>query len=368
MTNKQIWTCVLLTAALTVSLATSGVVLGKGKPKPPPPPAIVNYAIQRVPMPADYSAGIPWPRNINVQGEIAGYYSSLDGGEQPYYVDGNGLLTNLNDMALDPDFDVPAGWYVYAATDINDWGDVSGALARLDDPAQLRGFVLELRPENGDPRLHLIPDGDWSHTYACRINDAGEVLGRGDAIDSYIYRPPLHGLPGDASVVVLPFDFDAFYSYLNNPVGNSPAQVLTDDGRLYTLGDAAATDLTIPINSSIGGFNDLGLFCGWRYVAGKGNKTSQVGYIYDGQFNDVSSLQRARDLNENADLVGPASGRPTLVHADHGVIDLDSDGSVYLVSERGIVGTDPAVDDFPVIVGTSGQDLLILRPVPVIQP
>ena len=386
---------VLLVATPNYSYAKPGGN-GGGKPGGDPPPAVVNYAFQRVPLPADFEFGIPWPRNINTQGEIAGYYDSL-GGNQPYYYDinsGASQLTNLNDLSLDSGFDVPDGWYIYAATDINNRGDISGALATSDGAEQLRGFVLELRPDDGVlPRLHTIPDEAWTRTYASRINDAGEVLGRGDASESYIYNAPVHGSAGDPNVSILPMAFDAFYAYLNNPVGNSPAQVLTSGGLLYTLGDAAATDLNL--GARIDGFNDAGVISGSRQVAGKGKKTTETGYIYDGQFTDILSLRIAIDINNSGDVIGPAyktNYRPTLVHATHGVIDLDLDGvvvfendadqtlwesvsrHVWKVSERGILGTDPAVADFPVIVGSLhvpggsafADELFILQPVPVV--
>ena len=70
---------------------------------------------------------------------------------------------------LSPEFEPQEAWYIYAALGIHNLGDIAAALALEGDPAQLRGCVIEMRPDPLDtsvkPRIHLIPDGFWSHTY-----------------------------------------------------------------------------------------------------------------------------------------------------------------------------------------------------------
>lgn len=382
-------TTFLCTSALTVPCLAAKGGKGGGKPGGGDPPPIVNYQCTQIPVPGDYSSGTPWPRTINDQGEVVGHYYTDDpGGNQPYYYDlnsGVNYLTNLNDLSFNPDFGLPEGWYLYVATDINNRGDISGALAKTDDPQQLQGFVLELRPDEGGlPRLHTIPDDPWTHTYASRINDAGNVLGRGAATQSYTYQAPVHGAVGDSQVSVLPMEFDAFYGFLNNA---SPAQVLTGDAQLYSLGDSAATELG-PMRTD--NFNDLGMFVGAQSVATRGHKTAYQGYLYiDGQIEALPELEFAKGLNNSTDIVGrETSGDEILLHRDLGTIALQADTVVtfssdvdrsrwnsvekdlWLVSERGIAGIDPAVADFPYIVGTTfgglaDQDFFFLRPVPV---
>ena len=161
----------ILLAFVAITLLASGSSLYAEKPPsdPPPDPPPVNYALQRNIMPADHNGSIPHSRNINDQGEIVGYYDSLDGGVTPYYYDinsGESELTNLNDMTLnlDPDYDdVPAGWYIYRAFDINNLGDICGALALSERPRAATGIRAGTSSRQrgapaspSDPRRRLV--------------------------------------------------------------------------------------------------------------------------------------------------------------------------------------------------------------------
>ena len=118
------------------------------------PPPMVLFELQRYEMPADYGGGTVSSQQMNVFGELVGYYPLSDGTEQPFYINvrsGAVVASNLNDLPLDPDYDVPDGWYIYAATGINNSSDICGALALSSDPEQLRGFVLELIPDPHGP-------------------------------------------------------------------------------------------------------------------------------------------------------------------------------------------------------------------------
>lgn len=339
----------------------------------PPPPAPVQYALQRFAMPSDYAGGTVAIRGMNDLGEAVGYYPPSAGGEEPFYyssLTGTSIATNLNDLQFADGYAVPEGWYIYAATGINNWGDICGALALASDPAQLRGFVLELRADPLDPapvpRLHLIPDEAWAHTYASRINDAGEVLGRGDSATPYIYRPALHGAAGDETVQVLPLVCDAYYALLNNPVGERAAQVLTfSQGVLhfYTLGDAVAQPVDVDVDDARG-LSDSGTFCGFNSVAVRKNKFERRGYWYDGSLHELPGVEFAQDINVTGDVAGSNN---VLFHAVHGLLDLDSlvvtandtEHQVWtnsvpsglLLTERNPAGTDPSVADYPAIAG-----------------
>lgn len=142
---------------------------GGGGEDPPPPPVL--YELHRFTLPADYLGGNWAAEEVNDVGELVGYYDdggSNSGGEQPFYLDtntGDTVATNLNDVEFEAGFGVPAGWYVYAALGINNLGDIAGALALDADPEQLRGCVIEMRPNPLDlsikPRIHLLPDSSW---------------------------------------------------------------------------------------------------------------------------------------------------------------------------------------------------------------
>ena len=101
---------------------------GKGKPgdggdtPPPPPPPPIHYQLQRLPMPADYAGGTVAVEEMNVHGELVGYYPKADapGVDLPFYFDaysGTGTVTNLNDITLDTDWEIPEGWYIDRAHD-----------------------------------------------------------------------------------------------------------------------------------------------------------------------------------------------------------------------------------------------------------
>lgn len=374
--------CVLFSTLATgllglVALQSAPAGKGGGKGKPgggdtTPPP--VTYGLKLFAMPPDYEGSTVSVEEMNVDGEIVGFYPLPDGTKQPFYFNAfsnDVVVTNLNDIELDPAHGVPTGWYIYAATGINKWGDISGALALESNPAVLRGFVLELRPDPTDltlkPRMHLIPDGFWDHTYARRINDAGEVLGRGDDMMSYIYRPPLHGTAGDANVQILPFVFDAWYAHLNNPTAQHDTQIVAWSSAIgeyvrYTLGDDAAEILNLDVRD-VRGLSDTGSLCGYRK-----SRKNLVGYLYDGVFHDLPEVDFAQGVNASDDVVGDRYGTgPILYHKTHGAIDLetvvaasDSEQQLWIngdpgfsrITNRGVVGAGTALADFPAVAGT----------------
>ena len=219
---------------------------------------------------------------------------------------------------------MPDGWYIYAATGINNLGDISCALARDGDIKQLRGCVIEMRPDALDPslkpRVHLIPDGAWSHTYARRINDVGVILGVGDSDTSYVYRVPLHGQTGDESVTVIPIPFNAWYAFLTNPVNDGgPSLVkaeiyVTDEILTYNVdeGTWSFADLSnLGFNlADIRGVNDLGSFCGNYSKQISKRKTANRGFAYDGVFVALDDMEFGDNLNNDGDVIGLTPGQP----------------------------------------------------------
>ncbi len=266
------------------------------------------------------------------------YYDDgfVEFGEQPYYLDtntGNTVATNLNDLQFDEGFGVPVGWYIFKAHGINNLGDIACALALEGDIGQRRGCVIELRPDPTDlslkPRIHLIPDGEWTQAFARSVNDVGVILGFGDAETGYVYHAPLHGQTGDASVTIIPTAFHVWYAngYLTNPINGGPTLVkailyATKEILTYDV-DTGALSLTDVSNlnlARIRGFNDLGGFCGeyWK------KKRQERGFSFDGGFHALDDVEYADDLNNDRDVICLANGRrPVLNHPDHGTILLD---------------------------------------------
>jgi len=418
--QKSSWfaaVAVLLAAVVMGSFAANDAMAQKGgggkgggggggeePPAPVEPIAPVDYALRRFVMPADY---VPKDnpevsvRGINNHAEVVGYYhvGAGDNNEQPFYYDGQAVgaqATNLNDLVYDLEYAIPADWYILGALAINNWGEIAGALVKKGDPDQLRGCVIEMRPapivagQSLSPRLHLLPDSQWSHTYASRINDDGTILGRGDAITSYVYRL------GDTGVEVLPYAFDAFEADLSNSFSDEPAQVLSRwPYQLYTLGDAAPQALPVQPNSLLG-LADTGAFCGSRTYA----DGSRGGFWFDGTLHDVPGFNVCADINNAHDVLVTRTASKqsqrlfSLLHADYGELSVDAMivaqseaeldiwtsallGQMYL-SERAAVPadavvTDAVVNEFPIIGGrlrrptgkfTFSYDGYVLLPVP----
>jgi hypothetical protein len=198
--SKTLTPILLLSILALCSSALSRAQAGR----PKPPPATPIYTLHLFSMPPDYAGGHTSVGEINDVGEAVGRYRNSDGTrQQPFIVNvfsADPVVTNLNDIPLDPDWDVPAGWQIYTAYGINNLGDIVGSLALISDLSRRRGYILEQRPDPlGStllPRLHLVPDDVSNDTYAYtwRINDAGEVLGSLNQETGYIYRPGLHGV------------------------------------------------------------------------------------------------------------------------------------------------------------------------------
>ena len=372
----------VLSMVASILLATSWnqhAFAGKTAPPPPTPPP-VNYALGLFTMPTDYAGGSMHVLEMNDYCEAVGRYYLPDNTQQPFYfhaLSGNTVATNLNDISLDPNWQVPQGWYIFAALGINDLGDIVGALARLGEPNTRRGFVLELRPNPLDttvtPRLHLIPENPaWSQTYARRINNAGDVLGLWDDVTAYHYRPALHGIAGDTNVNILPFACSGWDALMNSPTASHGTQVVAwsqsyNGWVRYTLGDANPVLLSVPSSGGVRGLSDAGTFCGETYARNKYRP-----YYHDGTVRYLTVAKNfGQDINSGNDVLtegGGTTNKPILVHSTSGALDLSkivvastpalqnywagASANWSSMTERGVPGTDPSVAAFPAIVGS----------------
>ncbi len=241
---------------------------GNGGGGDPPAEPTVHYLLHRFTMPADYFGGTV-SQEINDVLEVVGWYRNplIEGTEQPFYFDatsGETRATNLNEIEFDASFGLPVDeegvWYINTATDINNMGDISCSLGLVGNSDRLRGAVIEMRPDPADPslkpRIHLIPDEAWSHTYARSINDVGVVLGRGDSETSYVYQVPFRSVVDVTAVptpvTVIPTPFDAWYSgHLTNPINDGPTLVYA--GILYDTNEY----LTYNVDTGASSFTDV---------------------------------------------------------------------------------------------------------------
>ena len=105
MTQKRIWTLALLAAALTVTLTSSSLVLGKGKPgggdpppEPPPDLPAVRYRIDFPLLPANSDGEYMVVNDINNEGEIVGMYTTATGNHVLIHYAGDAQASDLNDL------------------------------------------------------------------------------------------------------------------------------------------------------------------------------------------------------------------------------------------------------------------------------
>ena len=258
MTSKRIWTCVLLTTALTVSLATNSAVLGKGKPQPPPEPDLppVRYRIevsQQVP-------GNVFANDINNLGVVVGKIQSDLGASAFIYFPGSGQVTDLNTLVVDG---IPDGAWLRAGNAINDWMVVVGSMEY--STGEVVGFALDLGAET--PVVNLLPELGSGISYGTQINENGDILGFADGVYNYFFNPGLYDGDPDVRIVRngMPLDLTedpteplpddvagGSWPQLNNPQGSRSAQIV---GRSqagvhfrYTTGASADLELFPELN------------------------------------------------------------------------------------------------------------------------
>lgn len=350
--------------------------------------------------------------DINDIGEVVGSYQhpTLAAAYLPFYFDinsGNTVATNLNGLEFDPgpdpegqpqsDYRIPEGWYIDSAWDINRWGQIAGAIGKLDDPEYIRGCVIELYPDPADPlalpRLHLIPEPEeWTHTYCRRINDNGVVLG-GDTRNgfdiTYVYRV------GDADIQEIPVPFNMWDDnphLTNPPVGESSFVKVVLDQQMwnYEVETKEMTPTPMPFAQDdyyrVYRINDGGNFCGIYDTAGKGNKSTRNGYVFDGTFHLLEDMYSAERINNDRDVLGQRPVRDVgmrmqLDHEVHGSISIDAtivaadpvEEELWASGRmRGLVITERDASGFPMLAGdirdssvSNFADGFVLIPIPV---
>ena len=176
MTTKRTWIFALLAAALTVTLAGSNLVLGKGKPPkdddpPDPPPLEFHLTL----LPSHLGSELHISR-MNYWGDLVGRYyigGVIDGDNVStfVYLASTGMLYDLNDF-------VPADsdWFFESANDISDSGQIVGG-GNIGTEGERHAY--RFTPSDGtNPAIvealsSLIPDHERSSAQA--INNNGEL-------------------------------------------------------------------------------------------------------------------------------------------------------------------------------------------------
>ncbi|WP_339907214.1 hypothetical protein [Symmachiella dynata] len=313
MTMKRTWTFALLAAALTVTVASSSLVLGKGKPPkddpPPPDPPPVTYQITWVEVPGNSGNYV---RGINNAGVAVGRTNNADA--TIYYAfrySIGGGMDNLN-SEIDPN----SGWDLTEARGINDSGQIVGVGWINGEERAFR-----YRPAGSDdgvsPAVNTVDDLgklDPSHVYcqANAINNSGEVCGY--SIDAFGLSHAFYY--SDASgLIEIAAGADATAGDINN-TGQVVGKSRSDNTAFrYSPATQFLETFESPdgnqISTSAGGINDSGQFVGGtQFSAPKGkNKEDKRAFRYtDGLQSEFENLGAGQgssgvDINSSGDVV-----------------------------------------------------------------
>ncbi len=352
----------LLAALLTLGLAIPfiGLETKGGKPVPPPePPSVpVRYQLKTFGMPED-SYGLGGNMNVyqmSSSGLAVGDYADLNLTMRGFLYDPSidpDNAVNLNDLGI---VGIPDGWYIRAATDINDLGFVVGSMESQETPGLHRGFLLDLSSD--PPSLISLPVGDL-YTYCRRINDSMDILGVYRNADGtwggYIYNP----LVGYNDLEISLLDP---YVHLSNPVPGAAVKIVGKlaDGSPFrkTIGGALETFADL---SYIRDINGAGDFCGNQEIRTR-RKVTYTAIRYRSEVELFDGYGHANAINNHGNLVLDAI---QFYHEGTGTVSLDNivDGSnadlaawfagnprVTDMTERGAINSE--APDFPGLSGT----------------
>ncbi len=243
---------------------------GGGGGDDPPASVPINYSIHLVPL-----ATPMIPRSINGTGVVVGGNSG-----RAFVYDSREVFAPAGDPTAQRIFDLNddsiifgklqdllPGWVFSSAWDVNEDGNVVGALRDLGNTTARKGFVLETFL-NSDPNTwNLIVLTDFgTRSYATDINSNGDVLGIYDRPDGtqdyFLYNPWLES--GVNAELGLNVSLDGSLNNLGQVAG-----MLADGNTAFYFDPNSTMDTFTVKNGAIGGLNDVGYVCGRWYDKGK---------------------------------------------------------------------------------------------------
>ncbi len=369
----------IVALGLSTSLATTALAQGKGKPgkggggSTLPP---VRYQVQFWTIPGAIYIG--QVSDTNSFGQTVGSFE--------YDRDGDGRSDTLRAYLYDPDVDpayrvdlnlivagIPGGWEIRNATAINEVGQIAGYIApatsTLGSPTLLQAVMIDLA--QNPPQLYAVPDGTFTtYSIAGGINDWGDLIATYQNADGswgyYIYNfEPAAG-------IIEPYDLGISASGSSRPKINNLRQVVgrVGDWDGFRMSWSGGTEFFTGLN--IAAINHRGNFCGRAIVSLRGNKFSEMPFLYSASLetHNVGSYT-ANDVNESLDFITVY----TLYHRTLGALNIldmldpaDPDSVIvrtgpamyiYCMNDR------DSVTNFPRLAGQHGGVGVTLTPVSV---
>lgn len=406
MKKKWTWSQSVLATAAVALLVTGSLLFaapGGVKGKPPKddgggdgggttelPP--VRYRINFPQLPANADAtDTMWVNGRNNWGQVVGKYSAEDGW-RPFLFDPNaGQVMDLNAIVTGG---LPDGWRLRSALAISDWMVVVGSMEEISSGLILP-FAIDLAAEN--PVVDLLPDVGPLDSWGRKINENGDILGYYQTADGrwehWIFNPGLYGdsasreprdgTPQDMSGEIPEFLLQSALSgafHLNNPVGDSPAQIagVNADGIAfrYTLGDAEPEwfpELNVHWDRIVS-INDSGTFCGLSFPSKGKPRTDPF------RFNQSLELlpldvswsifeEFLQDMNSSGDLISQQYVYRNdwgWVHINDLVVGTEADLQVWhsLTSDMSVINDRAGQIGSGQIAGRLGSILFVLTPEP----
>lgn len=366
-------------AAALVMLAGSPRPGQAAPPKSAPPP--IYYHIQYFTGPGGNEIG--GVLGMNNSGVMVGRYYA------------NGLSSGfLYDPAINPTqavdlndvVDVPAGWTIAYATDVNDFG---GLLVGIEKIAQrdssqpdfeAHGLLVDMRSV---PWLPIpLPDAaaGMNVCFGRHINNNGDIVATfpfdpnniWGLAGAYLYNAGIYRDTGpDPAPTVLPLTLsERGHVALNDPIPGRPLQVAgrgADGNALrYTVGDAAPEVFALQLNAGSPALNGYGVICGRaRVLKTKGNQYVWRPFRFDPETQmsprfigseSAQAGQIAWDINNDGDVILDhyLYRNSTLVTIDDCVSG--PSGDFWRTSLRGVSHcTQRTLNGFPILGGTMNK-------------
>lgn len=262
---------------------------------------------------------------------------------------------------------VPLGYQLSIARDINDLGQITGDLVEVNGD-RTWAFLIEVNHLSG-PQMLVLPEPDLgvNNMRGRRINNDGNVIVAFDATGgtgSSLPPDMFHFHPGadlfdssDDIKEILPFTRAGTFD-LNSSLGSRPGQIVgkleTGEPFRYTLGDSAVEMLTdLDGANVVSRNNNHGVIVGSMDVPWRKNKTIPMSFHFDErhaeplQTFDLTST-RPQTLNDDSDFT---ISSVRTIYFNHG------GETFYVLNSSVFVGDAQFINDFDDAMFTSVWDL-----------
>jgi hypothetical protein len=345
--------CAATTLVMALALGATVRQSQGGKPVPPPPPPVQYTVVWLGTLGGayNYSSALA----ANARGEIVGL-SASDLATAPRLatrftpagpVDLNVEMADLLGARSD------GPWRAWIARDINDQGQIAGAITR---GLGSHPFIYTPGDEISPRELQILPQIANGITYACGINNRGEIVGlyEGDGGGAFV------AADGGAPIDMGPLSFNPSSALINDS-----GQIAFATGRytpLAVIGDAGTFE---PFPGYLHSINSTGDVAGGyaTTTTGKGRtRTSQTVYRASGP-GAIQVIYQGTSatfplINDRRDICFLAGNRITLFRDGYGLIAIDttltnadSKWTTANSTVANVLQNPQDVSSFPIIMG-----------------